>query len=125
MKVSVGTPVVTASTGTRKTCNTSCRVSLVQKLSCENTGKEDWVKAQREPVHPSQQNYLKPGVVFYVGSSMTGKNKQTEDVEATNPPKSQKSQESLARERTAYDEAVKHFGVDVAALRHYFPNGRP
>lgn len=77
------------------------------------------------PVHPSQQNYLKPGVVFYVGSSMTGKNKQTEDVEATNPPKSQKSQESLARERTAYDEAVKHFGVDVAALRHYFPNGRP
>lgn len=31
----------------------------------------------------------------------------------------------LARERTAYDEAVKHFGVDVAALHHYFPKGRP
>jgi hypothetical protein len=76
-------------------------------------------------VHPSQQNYLKPGVVFYVGSSMTDKTKQTEDVETKNPPKSQESQDPLACERAAYDDAARHFGVDVMALRHYFPRGRP
>jgi hypothetical protein len=53
---------------------------------------------------------------------MTEKNKQTECVEEKNPPK---SQDSLACERAAYDDAARHFGVDVMALRHYFPKGRP
>lgn len=33
--------------------------------------------------------------------------------------------EQTARERQQYDEAARHFGVDIMALRYYFPNGRP
>lgn len=56
---------------------------------------------------------------------MIDKTKQTEDVEAKNLPKYQESQDSLACERAAYDDAARHFGVDIRALRYYFPKGRP
>lgn len=31
----------------------------------------------------------------------------------------------IEQARTEYDATAKHFGIDIMALRHYYPNGRP
>lgn len=49
---------------------------------------------------------------------MTEKSKQTEDVESLGGLRT-------PCERAAYDDVARHFGVDIMALRHYFPRGRP